>query len=300
MTDWTTRRTLGRSGLSTRGVGLGTARLGAFWQGRSVAQGRDALAQALDGGLDLVDTADCYARGVAERLTGRVARDRDVTVMTKVGLLKTPLALASAARHGGQVGLSGLTRGPAAATCFETGYVLAAARRCLARQRVAQLDVLLLHEPTADDLRQARFLPAVERLTAAGDVATWGASVRDVAAATAALDLPGLTLLQVPCSAADTSVVEAVRDTARARGVALVAIGALGDGRLLDAAAALRPSRSRSELVAELGSAALGTEGIDAVLLGMSSPAHVQEVLAALPSAGSDHLLAQQLREERS
>ena len=296
MIDVTTRRPLGATGLSARPFGLGTARLGAFWQGRSVPDGRRALDAALGGGVDLVDTADCYARGVSERLVGRAVRSRPACVMTKVGLLKTPVALASARRHAAGGGtrerLVGLASGPAAATCFESGYVLQAAARCRRRQRVEALDVLLLHEPTAQDLRDARFLPAVDRLLGAGEVRAWGASVRDVHAAQAALELPGLGLLQIPCSAVDTSVVDAVRDRAAALGVALVGIAALGDGQLIERAAAVRPGAPRSTLVAELGAAALATPGIDAVLLGMSTATHVQEVLAALPSADGRELAA--------
>lgn len=301
MSDLSSPRPLGRTGLTVRPVGLGTARLGAFWQGRSVADGRQALAAALDGGIDLVDTADCYARGVAERLVGRAVRDRPAVVMTKVGLLKTPVALASAARHapgGGRERLTGLRTGPEAATCFASGYVYAAARRCLRRQRVDRLDVLLLHEPTAQDLREGAFRPAVDRLVARGEVRAWGASVRDVAAARAALELPGLGVLQVPCSAVDTSVVDAVRDTAAARGVGLVAIAALGDGRLLDRAAGVRPGTSRSALVAELAAAALRTPGVDAVLVGMSTGEHVDGLLAALPAAGHDLALADDLADD--
>lgn len=292
-------RPLGRTGVLVRPFGLGTARLGAFWQGRSVADGRQALAAALDGGVDLLDTADCYARGLAERLVGREVRGRNACVMTKVGLVKTPVALASAARHGpggGRGRLSGLGRGGAASTCFESAYIRAAAHRCLRRQLVERLDVLLLHEPDGDDLRAARFLPAVERLVADGDVAAWGASVRDSDAARAALTLPGLVVLELPCSVVDTSVVDTVRDAAAAAGVALVAIAALGDGRLLERAATARPGTPRSSLVAELGMAALRTPGVDAVVLGMSTPAHVRQVLAALPTAGGDDSLSAQLR----
>lgn len=72
-------------------LGVGTARLGAFWQKRGIPEGTAALSQALDLGIGLVDTADVYARGISERIVGRVVRTRPSTVvMTKVGLLKTP------------------------------------------------------------------------------------------------------------------------------------------------------------------------------------------------------------------
>ena len=55
---------------------------------------------------------------IAERLVGRAVRRRaDVTVMTKVGLLKTPAGISTAVRHGGRgVGVSGLRAATSAAT----------------------------------------------------------------------------------------------------------------------------------------------------------------------------------------
>ena len=290
---------LGRTGFTVWPVGLGTARLGAFWQGRGMAEGRRALEAALDGGMDLVDTADCYARGLSERLVGRAVRGRNACVITKVGLLKTPAALASAARYqsGGLAPrLRGLTRGPQASTCFAAGYVRAAARACLRRQKTQRLDLLLLHEPAENDLREGQFLPALESLLAQGEVKAWGASVRSLPAARAALELPGLSLLQVPVSALDTSTVDAVRDDACRVGVALVGIAALGDGHLLARAERVRPSWSHSRLVAELGRVALETDGVDAVLLGMSSAAHVLGLLEACQNSERDSAFRTDLR----
>ena len=96
------RRPLGATGLEVSALGMGCAKLGAFWQGRSPAEGRRAIDAARRAGINLFDTADCYARGISERLLGRalLAEPGDVVVCTKVGLLKTPLAVLSARRAG--------------------------------------------------------------------------------------------------------------------------------------------------------------------------------------------------------
>ena len=65
------RRPLGATGLTVSALGMGCAKLGAFWQGRSPGEGRRALDAALHAGVTLFDTADCYARGISERLVGR-------------------------------------------------------------------------------------------------------------------------------------------------------------------------------------------------------------------------------------
>jgi aryl-alcohol dehydrogenase-like predicted oxidoreductase len=53
---------------------------------------RDVLRQAVDAGVDLVDTADSYGPGVSERLIGETldlqGEDADLVVATKAGLLR--------------------------------------------------------------------------------------------------------------------------------------------------------------------------------------------------------------------
>lgn len=287
MTDLLQPADIGPGGGSVSRVGLGTARLGAFWQRRSLKDGARAIAEALDAGITLIDTADVYARGISERLVGRAVGTReDVVVMTKVGLLKTPNAMLTA-RRAGSVATTGdmtqgFTRGDGAPRCFAERYVRIAAQRCLRRQRRSALDVLLLHEPGPDDLRRADFLPALERLTARGDVRHWGASVRSAEAAMAALDLPGLSWLQLPVSLADTRIVDTVRTHPRASEVAMIGLAVLGDGSLLARARQARPDCSTATLVAALASGAAAHHPVDAVLLGMSSAHHVQENVAAL------------------
>src|SRR5688572_10733315 len=88
-------------------VTVGCGRLGAFWQGRGVLEGRSAVLEALCLGIRSFDTADVYARGISERLIGNAIKGLgDAIVVTKVGQLKTVSGLARA----------GLWRRPAALT----------------------------------------------------------------------------------------------------------------------------------------------------------------------------------------
>jgi aryl-alcohol dehydrogenase-like predicted oxidoreductase len=279
MSDLLAPRPLGPLGQLASGLGLGTARLGAFWQGRSVREAMRTLGLVLDAGVTLIDTADVYARGISERLVGRALRSRDdVLVMTKVGLLKTPVGMISARRSAWHR----LGRGPDAAQCFESPYVVSAAHRCLRRQRRDALDVLLLHEPTVADLRAGAFQAAMDRLTRDGDVRAWGASVRGADAALAALDLPDLGWLQVPANIADNRVLRAIADHPRARQVPLIGLAVLGDGTLLTRARAARPDLLPADLVAALVYGAAALPGLAGVLLGMSTSVHASENLAAL------------------
>src|SRR5215218_2691159 len=153
---------------------MGCAKLGAFWQGRTPGEGRRALDAALHAGVNLFDTADCYARGISERLVGRALRGSgEAVVCTKVGLLKTPAALVLARRAGARgdaLRLAGLSRGGAAAGCYEPGYVTAALERSLRRLGRERVELLLLHAPPLQVIRAQRFLPALDELVRAGRV----------------------------------------------------------------------------------------------------------------------------------
>lgn len=78
-------RTLGRSGVKVSALCLGTMHFG----GRvGEADGARIVHAAIDGGINLIDTADCYARGVSEEIVGKaLAQDgkrEKVVLATKV------------------------------------------------------------------------------------------------------------------------------------------------------------------------------------------------------------------------
>ena len=79
-------RPLGRSGLTTSTLALGTMMFGA-WGNPDEAQCRRMVDLAIDGGVTLFDTADMYDFGVSEEILGRALRGRrdGVLVATKVG-----------------------------------------------------------------------------------------------------------------------------------------------------------------------------------------------------------------------
>lgn len=262
-------------------LGLGTARVGAFWQGKRIDEGVHAVRCAVDQGVTLVDTADVYARGISERIVRRAVGARQgVVVITKVGLLKTPAGLVRAGvSSGGLPSAAGLKRAATAATCFEPQYVRAAAAASRRRLGRNQLDVLLLHEATAQDLREARFLPAIEAMIAEGSITDWGVSVRDEAAARQALALPGLRWLQLPANIERRQIAAAIAADSRRLQVTVLALGVLGDGTLLQGDGDMPHPQ---EQVPYLVRGALALPGIDGALLGMSTPEHVVNNLAAL------------------
>lgn len=270
----------------TTPLGVGTSRLGAFWQKRSVAEGEEALSRALDLGVSLIDTADVYSRGISERIVGKVIAHRDdVAVMTKVGLIKTPRGVLNAQRTSGAVGLAGLKAATKAATCFEPDYVETSALACMKRQKKDELDILLLHEPTAETFADQRLVEKLNGMQERGMIRAWGASVREEEDALAALDTPGLSWLQVPTNLSNTHIADQVAAHENKGNVTVVGIAVLGDGSLLPRVTGAGYNRQLA--VAALVEGAYAHPAIDAVLLGMSRPAHVSENLAAL-ARGAD------------
>lgn len=82
------RRALGRSGLELSVIGLGTWVFGGRWGGAEDADSAAAVHAAIDAGVNWIDTADIYGQGRAERIVGRVVRERgdEVLVATKGGV----------------------------------------------------------------------------------------------------------------------------------------------------------------------------------------------------------------------
>lgn len=274
------RRPLGGTGLQVSSLGMGCARLGAFWQGRSPRAGARALEEAHGAGINFFDTADCYARGLSERIMGRAFRRRrdQVVISTKVGLLKTPVALASARRHGGRRSLGmaelrGLAPDGEAAQCFAPRYIEIAVDRSLRRLATDRVELLMLHEPPIAVIRAGEFLPALERLRASGRILHFGVSCRTAEEAHAALGVPGVSCLQVPHNVGSPETVPGLLADARRSGVGLVAVAPFGDGRLLGAAPGL--GLTPPAMAGTCLAFALATPGVASVMVGMSSPGHV-------------------------
>lgn len=84
-------RPLGKSGISASVIGLGAWVMGggSIWAGADDSQSIQAIHAALDGGINLIDTAPAYGFGHGEEVVGRAIKGRrdKVVLATKCGLL---------------------------------------------------------------------------------------------------------------------------------------------------------------------------------------------------------------------
>ena len=157
-------RRLGNSGLAVSVVGLGGNNFGRAGTASETADGAAAVVHAaLDAGITLIDTADCYGKvpGLSEELLGRAlgTRRADVVVATKFGM---DMNGANGADHGAR----GSRR-----------YIVRAVEASLRRLRTDWIDLYQFHTP---DPRTpiAETLAALDTLVTSGKVRYLGHSNR--------------------------------------------------------------------------------------------------------------------------
>jgi diketogulonate reductase-like aldo/keto reductase len=121
----------------------------------------NALRLGIDLGMSLIDTAEMYADGGAERLVGEAIKGRRDQIF-----LVSKVLPQNATRHG----------------------AMAACNRSLARLQVDEIDLYLLHWRGAIPLEET--VDAFETLVGAGKIRYWGVSNFDVGDMQELVDLP--------------------------------------------------------------------------------------------------------------
>lgn len=169
--------TLSGQNLTTTRLGFGTSRLHHV----SAAVRADLIAAALGCGIQHFDTAPLYGDGLAERALGAALRGRrDHTIIaTKVGLPPSKLVatLPSLAPAIQTVRVAGrLLRLPTRPRPPITpDMILRSVEQSLRRLQTDRIELLLLHEPSAETLQQAdEVLATLANLRRAGKVLHFG------------------------------------------------------------------------------------------------------------------------------
>ncbi len=174
-------RALGGSGISVSEIGFGAWGIGGRTVGTTSYGDTDdavslrALERALDVGISFFDTSSAYGDGHSEELIGRAFERRrsDVVIATKAGY-------------------DSWTRPPD----FSPKAVIASTERSLRRLRTDYIDLLQLHNPPSDALRDGTLRDALAGLQAAGKIRAWGVSAKSPGEALEALRDAGAAVVQ--------------------------------------------------------------------------------------------------------
>jgi aryl-alcohol dehydrogenase-like predicted oxidoreductase len=191
------RRRLGRTGLRVSVLGFGGSEIG--YEGASQATVDRLLGSALDAGLNVIDTAECYDK--SEQLIGGAlgARRAEVLLFTKCG-------------HASGWGRADWRQAP----------ILASIERSLQRLRTDHVDLVQLHSCGEDVLRRGEAIRALQTARERGLTRFIGYS-GDGAAARYAVDCGAFDTLQTSISVADQEPLDLTLPLAREREMGVIA-----------------------------------------------------------------------------
>ncbi|HLH00835.1 MAG TPA: aldo/keto reductase [Bryobacteraceae bacterium] len=189
------KRKLGKTGLEVTVLGFGGSEIG--YRGVPQDTVHRLINSALDAGLNIIDTAECYPDS-EEKIGQAVSRRRnEYFLFTKCG-------------HNGD----GKDWDPATMT--------ASVDRSLKRLRTDRLDLLQLHSCTEQQLRQGDVVEVVQRARDAGKTRFIGYS-GDGHAALYAVQSGIFDTLQISISIADQEAIDLVVPEAKKRGLGVIA-----------------------------------------------------------------------------
>ena len=170
-------RPLGRTGWKVSEISFGAWAIGGAWGNVSDAESLAALHQAIDSGVNFLDTADVYGMGRSERLIAQLKRERkdEIVVATKAGRRLNPHT----------------ADGYNAANL--TGFI----EDSLRNLSTDCLDLVQLHCPPTDVYYRPEVFGALDDLVTAGKIRYYGVSVERVEEALKAIEFPNIQTVQI-------------------------------------------------------------------------------------------------------
>lgn len=171
-------RILGKTGFEISEISLGTWQVGGKWgSGFDEARAEGILEEAIDRGINFIDTADVYENGKSEAAVGKVVRSRSerIYVATKCGRRLNPHDSAS--------------------------YQVAALRKfvedSLRNTGLETLDLIQLHCPPHEVYYRPEIFGLFERLKEEGKILNLGVSVEKVEEGLKAIAFDNVTTVQI-------------------------------------------------------------------------------------------------------
>ncbi|MDK2896121.1 MAG: hypothetical protein PWP04_241 [Candidatus Atribacteria bacterium] len=170
-------RVFGRCGWAISEIGFGSWAIGGGWGKVEEKDALLALHEAIDQGVNFIDTADVYGDGRSERLIAQIRKERkeEIKVATKAGRRLSPHVAA--------------------------GYNRENLRSFVERSRrnleVETIDLLQLHCPPTEVYYQPQVFEALDEMVAEGKIRYYGVSVEKVEEGLKAIEYPGVKSVQI-------------------------------------------------------------------------------------------------------
>jgi aryl-alcohol dehydrogenase-like predicted oxidoreductase len=190
------RRTLGRTGMAASVLGFGGSEIG--YQRASQKSVTRLLASALDAGLNVIDTAECYD-------------ESEVLIGKAIGSRRHEFHLFSKCGHG-----------PGWRADWRPASLLRSIERSLTRLQTDHLDLIQLHSCSLADLKKGDAMAALEQARERGWTRYVGYS-GDGEAARYAIECGRFDVLQTSVSIADQEAVGLTLPLAAAREMGVIA-----------------------------------------------------------------------------
>jgi aryl-alcohol dehydrogenase-like predicted oxidoreductase len=198
-------RALGSTGLRVSTLGFGGSEIG--YQAVAQKTVDKILNTALDAGINVIDTAECYADG--EALIGKaISRRRaEVVLMTKFG--HAPLGSAAERASG------------YAQPDWEPAMLARSIERSLKNLRTDHVDVIQFHSPPLATLRDGRVIEVLHKARERGQARFVGCSA-DSDEAVYAVESGAFDTVQISVNIADQEAIELVLPKAAVRGIGVI------------------------------------------------------------------------------
>jgi aryl-alcohol dehydrogenase-like predicted oxidoreductase len=159
-------RILGKTGLRVSEIGFGSWGIsGMDWGATDDEVSIRAIQQAIDLGVNFIDTADVYGNGHSEELVARALKGRREGIIV-------------ATKAGNDFYQRERKSGDYAVPNFDPEYLAFAVEQSLRRLQTDRLDILQLHGPSLELIRQGDCIEALERLKREGKIRFGGVSYR--------------------------------------------------------------------------------------------------------------------------
>jgi aryl-alcohol dehydrogenase-like predicted oxidoreductase len=170
-------RALGRTGWNVSEVSFGAWAIGGAWGSVSDEESMAALNQAVDSGINFLDTADVYGDGRSERLIAQLKKQRkdEIVVATKAG------------RRLSRQTVEGYSRENL------NGWIDDSLRNL----DTEALDLVQLHCPPTDAYYHPELFGTMDDLVTAGKIRYYGVSVERVEEALKAIEYPNVQTVQI-------------------------------------------------------------------------------------------------------